>query len=113
MTDHPFEPIERGSTFGPVAPAGPVVPPSTTEQEQALGLVYEHGLEVQVRSQWSYVRRRFMRHRLAMSGLIVLVVVLLAGALASLVAPYGYAGLHVEALLQGPSLSHPFGTDLL
>jgi ABC-type dipeptide/oligopeptide/nickel transport system permease subunit len=113
MTDHPIEPIERGSSLGPVAPAGPVAPPSTTEQEQALGLVYEHGLEVAVRSQWAYVRRRFVRHRLAMGSLVVLIFVLLAGAFASVVAPYGYAGLNVTQLLQGPSWSHPFGTDLL
>ena len=30
----------------------------------------EAGLEVKVRSQWSYARNRFFRHRLAMAGLL-------------------------------------------
>ena len=32
---------------------------------------YEAGLELKARSQWSYARNRFLRHRLAMTGAIV------------------------------------------
>ena len=28
------------------------------------------GLELKIRSQWSYARMRFLRHRLAMAGLV-------------------------------------------
>ena len=35
---------------------------------------YEAGLELKARSQWSYARNRFLRHRLAMTGLVVLVI---------------------------------------
>src|SRR6266699_3748215 len=33
------------------------------------------GLELQVRSQWSYARMRFLRHRLAVAGLIGLIII--------------------------------------
>ena len=49
-------------------------------------LAYESGLEVEPLSQWTYARRRFMRHRLAVVSLFVLVTILLAGALAPWVA---------------------------
>src|SRR5262245_58057690 len=55
--------------------------PETTEQA---------GLDLQVRSQWSYARMRFFRHRLAVAGLLGLVVIFGAGIFAGQVAPYGY-----------------------
>ena len=45
------------------------------------------GLELQVRSQWSYARMRFFRHRLALIGLFGLVVIFGAGIFANFVAP--------------------------
>jgi ABC-type dipeptide/oligopeptide/nickel transport system permease subunit len=71
------------------------------------------GLEIQVRSQWSYARTRFLRHRLAMASLIVLVFVFAVGALANLVAPYSYATLDLANILHGPTTQghHFFGTD--
>ena len=40
------------------------------------------GLELKARSQWSYARQRFLRHRLAMIGLVGLIIIFGAGALA-------------------------------
>jgi peptide/nickel transport system permease protein len=80
-----------------------------------LDLVYEHGLEVESRSQWAYARRRFFRHKLAMASLVVLAVILLAGAFADVVAPYSFDEIDLENAGIGPTLDghHYFGTDLL
>jgi ABC-type dipeptide/oligopeptide/nickel transport system permease subunit len=85
-------------------------------------LVYESGLEIEARSQWAYARRRFMRHRLALGSLIVLVGIFLCGIFASVIAPYSYreipytelAGvsvIDVKQVLSPPSTKHLFGTD--
>jgi oligopeptide transport system permease protein len=94
-----------------------------------LALAYETGVEMKARSQWAYARMRFFRHRLAVAGLVVL---LLAGAVAVFapqVAPYGYdeipftdpealienPNLVQESINRGPTLDgwHLFGTDQL
>jgi ABC-type dipeptide/oligopeptide/nickel transport system permease subunit len=74
---------------------------------------YEAGLELKARSQWSYARRRFLRHRLAMSGLIVLVILFGAGIFANLVAPYSFEEIDLTNVLAGPTTAahHFFGTD--
>jgi ABC-type dipeptide/oligopeptide/nickel transport system permease subunit len=75
--------------------------------------ILSSGLEVATRSQWSYARRRFVRHRLAMIGLFGLVVIFGAGALASYVAPYARDTINLTAVLHGPTSAghHFFGTD--
>jgi ABC-type dipeptide/oligopeptide/nickel transport system permease subunit len=80
-----------------------------------LGVLYREGLEVESRSQWAYARRRFLRHKLAMLSLLVLVVILLAGAFAEVVAPYSYDEIDLLNAGVGPTLEdqHYFGTDLL
>jgi ABC-type dipeptide/oligopeptide/nickel transport system permease subunit len=74
---------------------------------------YEAGLELKARSQWSYARRRFLRHRLAMTGLVVLVFLFGAGIFANLVAPYSFEAIDLTNVLQGPTTvaHHFFGTD--
>jgi peptide/nickel transport system permease protein len=69
------------------------------------------GLQLEVRSQWSYARMRFFRHRLAVAGLIGLVIIFGAGIFAGQVAPYGYFQIDLTHILQGPSSVHYFGTD--
>jgi ABC-type dipeptide/oligopeptide/nickel transport system permease subunit len=71
----------------------------------------EAGLEVQARSQWSYARSRFLRHRLAMAGLIGLIIVFGAGILANYVAPYSFEQIDLNNVLAPPSSAHLFGTD--
>ncbi|MCC6315988.1 MAG: ABC transporter permease [Thermomicrobiales bacterium] len=56
------------------------------------------------------VVRRFMRHRMAVVGSIVLAM-LIAGALLAPLAPYDPNALSVSERKQGPSLNHWFGTD--
>jgi peptide/nickel transport system permease protein len=63
------------------------------------------------RSLWSDAWRQFRRHRLAMFGVVVFSILLLA----TLVGPFIYRGssdaIDYSQGLQGPSLQHPFGTD--
>jgi ABC-type dipeptide/oligopeptide/nickel transport system permease subunit len=80
-----------------------------------LALSYETGVEVEARSQWSYAARRFVRHRLAMASLVVLLgfggVALFAGQ----IAPYAYDQLDLLHLNESPTTEgrHYFGTDQL
>ena len=85
--------------------SAPPMPGASTE------LVYEYGLEVAARSQWAYARLRFMRHRLALFSLVVLVAIFACGAFANFIAPYTYHQINLDALSQPPSAKHIFGTD--
>ena len=78
-------------------------------------LGYEAGVVLETRSQWAYVRMRFLRHRLAVGSLVVLILIALVGIFASQIAPYGYDELDLENASQGPTLEdwHLFGTDQL
>ena len=64
---------------------------------------YEAGLELQARSQWSYARMRFFRHRLALLGLVGLVVIFGAGIFANFVAPYATREIDLAHILAGPT----------
>jgi ABC-type dipeptide/oligopeptide/nickel transport system permease subunit len=98
------------STPGAVVVAGG---PSLVTQDEALS--YESGVEVKARSQWTYVRIRFFRHRLAVASLIILILISLVAIFANHVAPYGYDELDLNNIAASPSLNgwHLFGTDLL
>ena len=111
MTDHPLQTRRAERPAG----AHTVVGGPVLTDDPDLGLVYESGLVVAARSQWAYARKRFVRHRLAMGSLVILAVVLLAGAFASYVAPYRFDGLDLASAGKGPTFAHwhIFGTDLL
>jgi peptide/nickel transport system permease protein len=96
----------------PLAPSALAEP---RREDPNADLAYESGLEIKARGQWSYARLRFVRHRLAMGSLIVLVIILGAGVLARWVAPYSFEGLDLTAAGRGPTFHHwhIFGTDLL
>src|SRR5436305_8360698 len=104
----------------PVPPASQVAPPeqtidgivpapSTFGQDATVAA----GLEVAVRSQWDYARRRFLRHRLAMLGLLGLLIIFGAGIFANWVAPYRPTDIDLDTILRGPTVvgHHFFGTD--
>jgi len=95
-----------------VAQVSDVAHPSLT------GLVdstVEAGLEMKARSQWSYARTRFLRHRLAVAGLIGLIIIFGAGIFANFVAPYSYAAIDYTNTLHPPTTinHHYFGTDAI
>jgi ABC-type dipeptide/oligopeptide/nickel transport system permease subunit len=91
------------------------MPPAEGPADSSEELTYQYGLEVEARSQWAYARRRFVRHRLAMASLIVLIVILGAGVVASWIAPYSFDAQDFEHSLQAPTFTahHYFGTDVL
>src|SRR5262245_35223249 len=55
--------------------------------------------------------RQFPRHRAAMVGLLCLVVICLAAALAPWIAPYDPVQIKLSAKLKPPSFEHWLGTD--
>jgi ABC-type dipeptide/oligopeptide/nickel transport system permease subunit len=99
------------ATIEPATPAAAVV----ADLPDGLDLAHEHGLELKARSQWGYARRRFVRHRLAMASLVVLVIILGAGVFAGTVAPYTFDAQDFENSGIAPTLKdkHFFGTDVL
>ena len=63
-------------------------------------------------SQIKEVWRRYRKNKVAMLGLILLVLILLMAILADVIVPYDQAVLQDTAnRLQGPSAEHWFGTD--
>ena len=59
------------------------------------------------------VVRALLTHKLALFGLAVLLLLVVAAVAGRALAPYGPNAVDVASRLQGPSLSHPFGTDEL
>jgi ABC-type dipeptide/oligopeptide/nickel transport system permease subunit len=80
-----------------------------------MDLAYETGLELQARSQWGYALRRFLRHRLAMGSLIVLIFLGIVAIFADFFAPYAFDEPDFTSLTIPPTLEghHFFGTDFL
>lgn len=52
-------------------------------------------------------------HPLGLFGLIIVLLLVFAGVFADVIAPFDPQAIDRHSLLQGPSLSHPFGTDRL
>ncbi|MEW2164890.1 ABC transporter permease [Streptomyces sp. NPDC007084] len=55
--------------------------------------------------------RRFLRNRLAVAGVVILVLLVLFGALGGLFTPYAHTDADFTALTQPPSAQHWFGTN--
>jgi peptide/nickel transport system permease protein len=104
-TDDSLFPTAGAMEGSGVVPEGALA--RTIEDDQSAGMT------LKVRSQWSYARMRFFRHRLAVAGLVGLIVIFGAGIFAGQIAPYGYAQIDLVHILQGPSHAHYFGTDAL
>jgi peptide/nickel transport system permease protein len=96
-----------------------LMPPTPTTaapgEDAALELAYESGVEIEARSQWTDMRRRFFRHRLAVVSLVILLIVFLSGAFANWVAPYSFDQIDLQNSDVAPTLTgwHLFGTDLI
>jgi len=73
--------------------------------------VAETAIRRPARSLWSDAWRQFRRHRLALFGVVVLSVLLIATLFGPLVYRVPSDTIDYSAGLLGPSLQHPFGTD--
>jgi peptide/nickel transport system permease protein len=82
--------------------------PVGTPQPAAGDLGFEFAVEAE--RQWRRVLRRFLRHRLAVASLVILVVLVAASFLGETVARYRYDE-YTDDLSSAPSLSHWFGTN--
>ena len=78
-------------------------------------LSHQSGLELKARSQWTYARIRFFRHKLAVASLIVLIIATFVAMFPGVVAPYAFDEFDFEHIVEGPTLEgwHLFGTDQL
>lgn len=65
------------------------------------------------RSQWGDVWRQFKSHKGALIGMGVFLFILLGVIIGPLLWPYDAGFIDIRARNQGPSLSHPLGTDQL
>jgi len=83
------------------APVGIPEPP-------VIDQLVEFGVEAE--SQWRRILRRFLRHRLAVVSLVILIVLMAASFLGETLARYRYDELTPDSS-QSPSLEHWFGTD--
>jgi len=64
-------------------------------------------------SQFRQFAENFVENKLAVFGLFLIVVVALVTVFASQIAPYSPTAQNYDAVLEGPSTEHPFGTDNL
>ncbi len=62
---------------------------------------------------WGDAIIRLRRNKLAMAGLGFILLLSIAAIAAPLITPYGFAQQNLDAILQGPSSAHRFGTDQL
>lgn len=66
---------------------------------------------IKKRSQFVEIWRRLCKNRMAMAGLVVLVILVLVAIFADVIAPYDYAEQNYSAIHQTPSKEHLLGTD--
>jgi len=71
------------------------------------------GVEPVARSQWQLFRRRFLRHRMAVISLLVLIILCMMCFGASWIAPFPKNNQDLLAPVAGPSGAHWFGTDTI
>ena len=63
------------------------------------------------RSQWRDVWKRLRRNKLAMIGMVLVIIIVLSAIFADVISPYPYDGIDVTARLQFPGSAHWLGTD--
>lgn len=69
--------------------------------------------ELRKRSQLAEIWHRLIRNKMAVAGMVVLILLVLCAVFADVLAPYGYAAQDYRAMHKVPSAEHWFGTDNL
>jgi peptide/nickel transport system permease protein len=95
--------FQSGDSLPPVAMGQP------REAWRTVGTVA--GKEPKTIGAWRTTFRRLQRSHTALFGLGIACLILLTAALADVIAPYGYAEMHPEDMLQPPSWKYLLGTD--
>jgi len=65
------------------------------------------------RSQWAEIWRRLRKNRMAMFGLVVILIIIFTALFADVVAPYSYRAQNLRRIAETPSKDHLLGTDEL
>ncbi len=63
------------------------------------------------RSQWRDVWKRLRRNKLAMIGMVLVIIIVFSAIFADVISPYPYDGIDVANRMQFPSAKHWLGTD--
>ncbi|MCE7983515.1 MAG: ABC transporter permease [Caldilinea sp. CFX5] len=85
----------------------------TTIAKASPALSLEVQTPTKVRSLWSTALRRLLRNRLAVLGLIIVLLFLVAAIFGPVIAPYDFLAQNIDSASQSPSATHWFGTDPL
>jgi ABC-type dipeptide/oligopeptide/nickel transport system permease subunit len=90
-------------------------PQLAVQTDENLELAYDTGLDLKARSQWGYALRRFLRHRLAMGSLVVLLFLGLVALFPDFFAPYAFDEPDFLSITLPPTTegNHFLGTDFL
>ncbi len=64
-------------------------------------------------SQFREIMKRLAKNRLAVAGLVVIILLIILAFLAPVISPYPYEEAHLTDKLQKPSAAYIFGTDEL
>lgn len=67
--------------------------------------------KIRPESLWSKAMKRFFRHRLAMAGLTILLLLILISVFAPLITPYSPIGMDLRNIRKAPTELHLLGTD--
>ena len=75
--------------------------------------LHREGMGITPITQWALFRRRFLRHKLAMACLVVLLLIVLASVFADQIAPYAFDEIDLKNRSKAPTFAdwHLFGTD--
>jgi peptide/nickel transport system permease protein len=109
--DGPQDTIRPTSMGGHAEPAGSEVDQEIEATSVLPGMT--EGYEPPVRTQWQMFRRRFFHHKLAVMGLLVLVLLYAAVFSADLWVPQDPRAQDILSSTAPPSAEHWFGTDKL
>jgi peptide/nickel transport system permease protein len=113
MSERSSQPPHTEQSPGSLVFPGDPLPAVAAEDD--VHLAHESGLELQARSQWGYALRRFLRHRLAMGSLVVLLSLAVVAIFADFFAPYPFDEPDFLNITIPPTTEghHYFGTDFL
>jgi peptide/nickel transport system permease protein len=78
---------------------------------EAAVAVKKEPVKAKKQSEFLRVMKQLSKNKLAMLGLIILIVEIILVVLADKIAPYGYAEMDMAAAFSGPSAQHWFGCD--